>query len=1431
MKKTPLLLLWAFLLLSATLRAQNNDSIGPQGLIDTLFSGLSRAHITTGLLADKTVSVYVPLDQYNGSSAQYISFDQILTLPPVLQNMCTGSLKIPDETQIRKSYAQHNRQHLVVPLVIDYEYNSISDSAFVDGLIDTTGVFWTDTVINGISAFETHQLKATALNYDLLPGNDFKFMYDPNLYLTNKPLPNSVFIDFGDGLGIRPVSRYDTLSIHYLNDGEHDITVYGQDPGANELSTLGKYKVTTKTLASNDDYTDCRFMFNSNQVVFKYENRLGITGYDNSGNPIMGNLNVPIYMQAMISIQMGRDKANGTKHTCLKKPLIFVDGINFGYTNHMDEFFQWGNKCNELGFENIAKAIDFNPITGVSSVDARFINGPDFIKKATDAGYDIIFFDMLYGAANIKLNGLLLEEFIVKMNNGSLQGGSCYCGKTYDEIVVIGPSMGGQVSRYALLDMEQNGINNCVREWVSFDSPNQGANISLGLQQFVEWSALNNKKAFGLFNSSKNILDQKLDRDAAKQLLIYHYTEKNKSKANPAFYDFYNDLQEKGGLPRKCRKVAIANGSLTGAQQDLGTARGAYGGGALLAELNLPFNRFSKLSYSFYAKLYATEGATLTKAPCSFDNKNKYVFSASREYHLINKYIPIGNVSCDFVKFDGWGFDYAPGGTNKSILSLDISMPLTNVLIFTPGITYHDNFGFIPTVSSLAIYPNVWVNNGGVNYQVLNNFGVANIEKHQPNYAITPFDAIYGPYTNQLNEEHVFISQGLVKWAIDELQMGDYESTLSAGSKAGNTYNFGNHHFDRLKSITVNATCSLKVFANEARGYKNRAAGYEEQYYASLTAPDDQAIFELYTVENCDPTRVKIMTDGVFELGDGQTRKTNTHFKKGSTLELMAGATLHILDGSTLVIEKGATLIYHKGAKIVLDGPNAVLQIIGTVSLPDAGTQFTFTHHPSLNNGFIDFVNSPSINTNGNSNTMVINGNSMAQKIVRISGGDLNINGIFRNSKSAFASIILSNGIVELDKNSSFKTDAAISCNKVSFKGKGSQYRGNGLETFGQDNILVSYCRFENLSTGFLVQNAMSSSNVIVVEHNLFSNCMIGASFLMMPTNLNQNNFTHCTTGLNIDYCPKFKMLNSTFSNNNTGLSYQGNNGLSGVVKTCSFKLNYYAIRQNGNNNSLTLACCDIRNCTTAVYAEGRINMSKNFTDKDYGIAGGDCNFSDHQTFIEMNYGDIELANGNNNFIQGNPMIPVRYLQGIIDRRSATGIFVPNMVNVQNNYWSPSPANNASYYNFVILTPTLMYPGILFTGTPINNAYGNCYLQTTGAGGPGDVIVGDGVAGDGMANAMVFNGGGKGTNESNTISLYPVPTGAILNVFIPGILNEEILNIQITSIQGTQYEIAPSFIAPGVLRFNTELLANGTYFITIKTNSNTYRKEFVVIHP
>jgi hypothetical protein len=182
-------------------------------------------------------------------------------------------------------------------------------------------------------------------------------------------------------------------------------------------------------------------------------------------------------------------------HAGLKCPVFVVEG--FDMNNDMD----WDVLYNVLNKEQLAETL------------MRF-------------GRDLVVLDFGEATADIIGNAHLAIAALNYINTNR--------NDPADKFTMIGASMGGLVSRYALaaseLDPAMYGTSD-VGTWISFDSPQTGANIPLGLQQFFGF--------FGPFADDYSDLAMiqefkaKLDAVAAKQMLLVHYSSGAARAAHP----------------------------------------------------------------------------------------------------------------------------------------------------------------------------------------------------------------------------------------------------------------------------------------------------------------------------------------------------------------------------------------------------------------------------------------------------------------------------------------------------------------------------------------------------------------------------------------------------------------------------------------------------------------------------------------------------------------------------------------------------------------------------------------------------------------------------------------------------------------------------------------------------------------------------------
>lgn len=100
---------------------------------------------------------------------------------------------------------------------------------------------------------------------------------------------------------------------------------------------------------------------------------------------------------------------------------------------------------------------------------------------------------------------------------------------------------------------------------------------------------------------------------------------------------------------------------------------------------------------------------------------------------------------------------------------------------------------------------------------------------------------------------------------------------------------------------------------------------------------------------------------GTVIIGDGQVNCTaEVTATNNSTVTIMDGGTLIIRDNSKLIIDSDSWLNFQDGASIVLDGPNAVLEVKGKIEIGDNAI-FTFTGEGYLKTDFNRCLNCDNI--------------------------------------------------------------------------------------------------------------------------------------------------------------------------------------------------------------------------------------------------------------------------------------------------------------------------------------------------------------------------------------------------------------------------------------------------------------------------------------
>lgn len=489
----------------------------------------------------------------------------------------------------------------------------------------------------------------------------------------------------------------------------------------------------------------------------------------------------------------------GLGKTCsnINKPIIVVEGF--------DPF-------NNFATNNIYQLINYS--TG-------------FAANLQANGYDVIILNFANGTDYIQRNAYLLEEFINRINT-TLKVGN-------EPNIVIGLSMGGLVARYALADMEKRGINHETRLFISFDSPQNGAYVPLGMQYMVKH--LKESSIGGGIPQLQSAIDL-VNSPAAKQMLaaqtvdvrawidFWGFPHIEMTDNNSVHISFTNELKTLG-YPQQCRNIAVCNGSINSTEQIVFPSQ------QLLRIFNLnkiiiPFPFITTLVpySSFEIPLAVNYFADFQINALPNDGQQHTIYHG--DVFAIVGGVPHSVVNPKTVQSSKPPFDSSPGGVYDINTYLDPSSFPMEVTLGT------DKFCFVPTVNALDI--NLASGEGPYH----------NISTDPLIRTKTPFDNFFGSYNK--NQEHIEFTTDNTAFLLDEIYNPKPKSICSS-----------------LYGTTVPTDLNLATYENK------------EQYVAQNTIT--VAGSSNFTI----PTgkKVSLYTGNGITLGAGFHASAGSEFKAG----------------------------------------------------------------------------------------------------------------------------------------------------------------------------------------------------------------------------------------------------------------------------------------------------------------------------------------------------------------------------------------------------------------------------------------------------------------------------------------------------------------------------------------------------------------------
>ena len=613
--------------------------------------------------------------------------------------------RLPELDNI-KNIALRELMSTNIPLALIYsEYDTFNENAKNNHLIFKNSDNQFERIQSDLDIFNHHFILAGAALKPIQRGSEVIFNLSSDLFFnTSQKSVSTIEVDFGDNQGFQIIQLDEDYNIIYENEGEKQISFRLTFDNNQQIEIHSKLNV----IYSNEELNQ---KFNQDIVGFTS----GTTD--------------PPYIQPYNEYPFkgwGEMEIFYSPDNVLDKPIFVVDGFDPQDTRNINSIYQ----ALSFGGGNLGDIVRQN------GYDVVILNFPTYFREEDQV--------WIFGGADyIERNAMLLVELIKFINNQKV-------GEKKN--VVIGPSMGGLVSRFALNYMESIGVDHETRLYISFDAPHAGANVPIGFQHMFNYLAYGLDTWVGDFSveSLRPVVDRMLKSPAARQMLWDHFephlsdgvAEFDNNNAlpqpHPFFSIFYNalDTVNSSEYPQNTRNVSIINGS--------GSINPFYD------------NNGNAVNPGFQAL-----DATLPEVTSGTD---AYLDAWYTSY--ANQTIPVSNV---FIDAPWWcfcditaealaqshghtnGVDTAPGGL-FDILSIASDYTGEDPIIsqFTSQLLTN-YFTFVPSISGMDYFTNNW-------FEFMNN-------PDNP-----PFEAWSIP---EQNEVHMQLTETNVQFALNEIFGGE----------------------------------------------------------------------------------------------------------------------------------------------------------------------------------------------------------------------------------------------------------------------------------------------------------------------------------------------------------------------------------------------------------------------------------------------------------------------------------------------------------------------------------------------------------------------------------------------------------------------------------------------------------------------------------
>ena len=889
-------------------------------LFDTIIKPLHKPATSTGFLYERMVGVAKNYLKYQGNNFIDTTSSAHFKQSLLEWDQTKDNKNLSFYDTFSKYFDFNSNKQFKKLSVIGINYDYLDSNALRDHRINfrkDNRIY--DSFPRSDSAFKIAKFIATCLPYDSLPSGQ-NFVVFGNKFIYGNISFDSIKIEYGGNTRIFKMG--DTFSIT-LNTSivYFKYTLY---TGNNIFNSIQKIKIfvnhglkiyvidnVERYDIPNDPTQIKNDGFDSQTEIAWFTDR-NFTGINNKtfGNTFKKTTGIEEFVDY------------------IRKPVLFLDGYDAG---------------DERPIKDILDQF-LSPDQGIKI-------GDQLINRQYDLG--IINFKGLSGAGDMARNG----EAVYKLIKEKILPQYSKTNRTnpINDLVIIAPSMAGQIIRYVMLKFEGNNINHHVANVIYFDSPHKGASVSPAVQAILHASSEYNYGARDKLNlklkalAAEQLLDPYLISNFKKEntlagawgkhllalLGLYQYTqtnynyEYNTDNERKVFVDKLASLNNGKDYPINCRNVSLVDGSINNTKQGYNLSDALFqvnGNTAAYVRADLAYaspgkRRIADGEFSIFGGVWNNAGNAVL-----FENHyfKSFLNGPSQDLGCIE------NAPGSYVNEAGGLYDEIHTAVRRAIGISSISLQNSG------------NCTFIPTVSALAYnYKTQYLN-----YPIGFNQDFSN--RNLLCEGTVPFDRYYA--TNN-NTEHVTPNDFKLNVGLTEVCYATF-AHLKGQIKANEYFNFAaelamtknsnSASTEGLIDENLDVLTGGKLFINN----KNYRAGYN----SNGGLPKSSVISTVNFIGICDSKKHNLIIESGAELhigDDGEEAYRGVFnindyaiitIKSGGKLFINHLSILNVNLNGKLILEDGA-IVYNHGKILANDG--GIIQV-GTHDNPNILSDITF---------------------------------------------------------------------------------------------------------------------------------------------------------------------------------------------------------------------------------------------------------------------------------------------------------------------------------------------------------------------------------------------------------------------------------------------------------------------------------------------------------